>query len=51
MLDHGVKRVTDEIKLKAAKAIADSVSSPTADQIVPSIFDPGLHERVAESVR
>jgi len=50
MLDHGVKRVTDEIKLKAAKAIADSVPSPTADKIVPSIFDQGLHERVAKSV-
>jgi len=50
MLDHGVKQVTDAIKLKAAKAIADSVASPTAAQIVPSIFDPGLHERVAKSV-
>jgi malate dehydrogenase (oxaloacetate-decarboxylating) len=50
MLDHGVKHVTDEIKIKAARAIADSVAEPTADNIIPSIFDDGLHERVARSV-
>lgn len=50
MLDHGVKHVTDGIKIKAAQAIADSVAVPTADHIIPSIFDEGLHERVARSV-
>ncbi|HVM90890.1 MAG TPA: NADP-dependent malic enzyme [Verrucomicrobiae bacterium] len=50
MLDKGITRVTDETKLKAARAIADAVSEPTADKIVPSIFDPGLHEAVAASV-
>jgi malate dehydrogenase (oxaloacetate-decarboxylating) len=50
MLDSGVKRVTDEIKVRAAEAIAAAVSSPTAEKIIPSIFDPGLHELVAKSV-
>lgn len=50
MLDTGVKRVTDEIKLRAARAIADAVPSPTAEKIIPSIFDEGLHELVAKNV-
>ncbi|MEI7512196.1 MAG: NADP-dependent malic enzyme [Candidatus Uhrbacteria bacterium] len=50
MLDHGIQRVTDEIKIKAAKAIAGSIEHPTADLIIPSIFHPGLHEQVAKSV-
>ncbi|MCR4256702.1 MAG: NADP-dependent malic enzyme [Candidatus Uhrbacteria bacterium] len=50
MLDTGVKRVTDEIKLRAAHAIAEAVPFPTADKIIPSIFDEGLHELVAKSV-
>lgn len=50
MLDTGVKRVTDEIKLRAARAIAAAVPSPTAAKIIPSIFDEGLHELVAKSV-
>lgn len=51
MLDKGITKVTDEIKIRAAEAIASSVTSPTAQKIMPSIFDEGLHERVAASVR
>lgn len=50
MLDSDVKKVTTEIKLRAAKAIAESVKNPTADEIIPSIFHPGLHELVAASI-
>ncbi len=50
MLDTGIKQVTVEIKLKAAEAIAAAVSEPTAEKIIPSIFDPGLHELVAKNV-
>ncbi|KAA0206465.1 NADP-dependent malic enzyme [Candidatus Uhrbacteria bacterium] len=50
MLDSGVKRVTDEIKLRAARALAAAVATPTAGKIIPSIFEPGLHELVAKSV-
>ncbi|MCK9361023.1 NADP-dependent malic enzyme [Patescibacteria group bacterium] len=50
MLDTGVKQVTVEIKLKAAEAIAAAVPEPTAEKIIPSIFDPGLHELVAKNV-
>ncbi len=51
MLDSGVNRVTTEIKLSAATAIAALVVSPTADKIVPSVFDDGVAEAVAAAVR
>ncbi len=51
MLDKGITKVTDETKVRAAKAIANSVKKPTADKIIPNIFDKGLHELVAKSVR
>ncbi len=50
MLDHDVKKVTDEIKLRAAQAIASMVLNPTADNIIPTMFDEGLMETVAKSV-
>ncbi|MFM6851810.1 MAG: NADP-dependent malic enzyme [Terrabacter sp.] len=45
-LDSGARRVTEEMKLAAAHAIAGLVESPTADHVVPSVFD----ERVAPTV-
>lgn len=51
MLDSDVKQVTDEIKIRAAKAIAGFISEPTPEHIIPSIFDPGLAEAVAKSVK
>lgn len=50
MLDSGVKEVTEAIKIRAAKAIAESVESPSAEQCIPSIFAEGLHDIVAKSV-
>jgi malate dehydrogenase (oxaloacetate-decarboxylating) len=50
MLDHGVKQVTDDIKVRAAHAIANFIKTPTADNIIPNMFEEGLHEAVAKSV-
>ncbi len=50
MLDQGVIKVTDEIKLRAARAIAAFVEHPTANKIIPTMFEQGLHEAVAKSV-
>lgn len=38
-LDNGVKKITDDHKIAAAKAIASLVETPTADEIIPSPFD------------
>ena len=45
-LDSGAPAITETMKLAAAQAIADLVETPTADEIVPSVFD----ERVAPAV-
>lgn len=50
MLDHDVRRVTSDIKIRVAFAIASAVKTPTFDCVIPSIFEPGLHELVARSV-
>ncbi len=50
-LDCGARKVTEEMKLAAAYAIAALVDHPTADEIVPSVFHPGVAPAVAEAVR
>ncbi len=51
MLDKGIKKVDDKIKLRAAQALAGFVKKPTADKIIPSIFEKGLHQAMAKSVK
>ena len=50
-LDSGTRQITEAMKLAAAEAIAAMVPEPTADEIVPSVFAPGVAEAVAEAVR
>ena len=49
-LDSGATRVTEAMKLAAAYAIAALVEHPTADEIVPSVFDPRVAPAVAAAV-
>ena len=51
LLDAKIPNVTDVHKLAAAEAIANFVGEPSADRIVPSIFDEGLGQAVAEAVK
>jgi malate dehydrogenase (oxaloacetate-decarboxylating) len=46
-LDHGVRQITDDHKIAAAETIASLVQTPTADEIIPSIFTPNLAQAVA----
>lgn len=50
-LDRGVRSITDDMKLAAAKKIAALVKKPTADNIIPSVMTPGLVKAVAGAVR
>lgn len=50
VLDYGAPQITEAMKLAAARAIAALVGSPTADEIVPSVFADGVAETVAASV-
>lgn len=50
-LDHGVKEITDDMKLAAAKKLAALVKKPTADEIIPHVMTPGLVKAVASVIR
>ena len=50
-LDHGVRDITDEMLLGAAKKLAALVKRPTAKQIIPSTFDPRVAKAVASAIR
>lgn len=50
-LDHAVTKITDEMKLKAAKNLAALVKRPTAKRIVPGSFERGVVEAVAKAIK
>lgn len=50
-LDHGVRDITDEMLLGAAKKLAALVKRPTAKQIIPGTFDPRVVRAVASAIR
>ena len=50
-LDHGVKKITDQHKLAAAEALANLVENPTIDKIIPTAFDEGVVEAIANVIR
>jgi malate dehydrogenase (oxaloacetate-decarboxylating) len=49
-LDKNVRKITDQMKLAAAKKIASLVKKPTADEIVPKVTLPGLVKAVASVI-
>jgi len=50
-LDKGVARITEETKVRAAKALAALVPRPTASKIIPDLLDKRVVKAVAKSVR
>jgi len=50
-LDKGVRDITDDMKLAAAKSIAGMVKKPTFDKIIPGVMEPGLMEKVARAIK
>lgn len=50
-LDNRVTKITDVMKLKAAKNLAALVKKPTADKIVPTPFEKGIVQAVAKAIR
>lgn len=49
-LDSGAARITEEMKVATAKALAACVESPTADKILPDPLDRTVAPRIAEAV-
>ncbi len=50
-LDRGVTKITDDMKLAAAKKISSLVKKPTADLIIPPVMTPGLVKAVASVIK
>ncbi len=50
-LDNRVTKITDEIKLKAAKAIAGLIKKPRPDYVIPDMFDKRVAKAVAKVIR
>lgn len=50
-LDNRVERITDEHKIAAAETIAGLVKTPSSNEIIPSLFAPGLTENIASITR
>lgn len=49
-LDNQVEAITDEHKIKAAETIANLTNDLSPDNIIPSIFQPGLTEAIAKQI-
>ncbi|WP_143462535.1 NAD(P)-dependent malic enzyme [Levilactobacillus enshiensis] len=50
LLRSGLKRVDLDIEATAAKALASLVAEPTADRIVPGVFDEGVVATVTKAI-
>ncbi len=50
-LDNRVRKITTEMKINAARAIANLVPKPTANKIVPDMFDKRVAKAVAKVIR
>lgn len=50
-LDNGVEKITDDHKVAVAETIASLVESPTADEVIPSVFDERIVPAIADVIR
>jgi malate dehydrogenase (oxaloacetate-decarboxylating) len=50
LLDSRAKRVTTEMKIAAAEALASLVKKPTPDKIIPSVFEKNIAQKIASSI-
>ncbi len=49
-LDNGVQQITDQHKVIVAETIASLIEQPTAEQIIPSVFDERLVQAIAQQI-
>lgn len=50
-LDRGIREITDDMKLAAAKKLASLVKVPTAENVIPHVMTPGLVKAVASVIK
>jgi malate dehydrogenase (oxaloacetate-decarboxylating) len=51
VLDMRAHEITKQMHLVAARALAESVSLPTPEKILPSALEKGIAQKVAEAVK
>jgi malate dehydrogenase (oxaloacetate-decarboxylating) len=51
LLDHNIQKVTPEIKIAIAEAIASLIQDPDAENIIPTIFDKNVVPTIAEAIK
>lgn len=51
MLDARARQVNEEMKLEAAKALAQLVKVPTKEKIIPEPFEKGVADAIADAVK
>lgn len=49
-LDNGVRQITDQHKIAVAETIASLIDNPTADNVIPSVFDERLVPAIASVI-
>jgi malate dehydrogenase (oxaloacetate-decarboxylating) len=50
-LDNRVSKITDNHKIAAAEVIASLVETPSADEIIPSVFNDQLVPKISNVIR
>lgn len=50
-LDHGVKKITQKMLIRAAENLAAHVKKPGPENLLPSVFDKGVVKAVAKGIR
>lgn len=50
-LDARITKITDEMKIEAAEALAGMIKNPTKEKIIPSIFDKQIIYKVADAIK
>ena len=50
LLDKKIVKITQEMKLSAAQALAGAVEEPNAECIIPSPFDAGVSAKIAQAI-
>ena len=51
VLDARARKITDDMKIAAAKALANMVDDPSPDKIIPGVFEEGVSDIVADAVK
>lgn len=50
-LESGASEINEEMKIEAAKTLAELIKKPSPKKIIPSIFEKGLSNKVAKAVK